>query len=164
MVAVAWVLVVGVLALLTVVLLARTPLAEYRRRRQERERARKRQWRRERAEAAERRRTERAMNPARAAARRGVPRWQQVAKRSGSKCWLCGTRTFPDDRRRVGAGAEQLGATYPAVDFVVPIERGGTYELDNARVVHRHCQALRVADGGRDTYGAPRRTHPPSAG
>jgi 5-methylcytosine-specific restriction endonuclease McrA len=159
----AWVLVVGVLGLLVVVLFAREPLTEYRRRRHERERERKRQWRRDRAEAAAARRTERAMNPARAAARRGAPRWQQVAQRSGSKCWLCGTRTFPDDRRRVGSGAEQFGATYPAVDFIVPIERGGTYELDNARVVHRHCHALRIADGGRENYGSPRRTYPPSA-
>ncbi len=160
----AWVLVVGVLGLVTVVLFARQPLAEYRRRRDERERERRRAGRRDRAQAAAQRRTERAMNPARAAARRGAPRWQQVAQRSGSKCWLCGTRTYPDDRRRVGTGAEQFGATYPAVDFVVPIDRGGTYEIGNARIVHRHCQALRAADGGREAYGSPRRTFPPAAG
>ena len=104
---------------------------------------------------------ERAMNPAKAAARSGPPRWQQVAERQGGKCWLCGTRTYADDRTRVGTGAERLGATYPTVDYVLPIEQGGTYERDNVRLAHQHCRDLRRANPARREYGSPRRTYPP---
>ena len=148
-----------VVALLVLGLLLREPFAEFRKRRRARARERKRQWRRDRDAARAQRSQERAMNPVRAAARKGPPRWQQVEKRQGGKCWLCGTRIYPDDRRRVAAGEERLGATYPEVDFVVPIVSGGTYELDNARIAHRHCHALRVANPARTTYGAPKRTY-----
>lgn len=100
------------------------------------------------------------MNPARAAARSGPPRWQQVAERQGGKCWLCGTRTYPDDRRRTGPGSEQQGATYPTVDYVVPIDQGGTYEQDNVRLAHRHCRDVRVANPARREFGTPPRTFP----
>lgn len=101
------------------------------------------------------------MNPVRAAARQGPPRWQQVQQRSGGKCWLCGTRTHADDRRRATDGREQLGATYPVVDFIVPVDSGGSYAFDNARIVHRHCRDLRANDRGRSQYGPPRRTFEP---
>ena len=99
------------------------------------------------------------MNPAKAAARRGPPRWQQVAQRNGSKCWLCGTRTYPDDRRRAGVGTEQLGATYPTVDYVVSIDRGGTYDMGNARIAHRLCAESRLANPGREEFRPPLRTY-----
>ena len=148
-----------VVALLALGLLLREPFAEFRKRRRERARVRKGQWRRDREASRVQRSQVRAMYPARAAARKGPPRWQQVEKHHGGKCWLCGARTYPDDRRRVAAGDERLGATYPEVDFVVPIVSGGTYERDNARIAHRHCQALRVANPARTTYEAPKRTY-----
>ena len=152
--------VAALLALAVAVILLREPVRELRARRRERERMRKRQWRQQRAEARERRRVERAMSPAKTAARRGAPRWQQVAERQGAKCWLCGTRTYADDRLRTPDGAERLGATYPIVDYVTPIERGGTYEPDNVRLAHRHCAQVRAQNPARDKYGAPRRTYP----
>lgn len=100
------------------------------------------------------------MNPARAAARKGPRRWQQVAQRQGGKCWLCGTRTNPDDRRRLDVGSEQLGATYPTVDYVVPIDKGGTYEMDNLRIAHRSCQDRRMANVSRTEFTPPKRTFP----
>lgn len=154
-----WVLIV-VLALVAVALLVREPAGRWRVRRRERQQERKREERRQRRQAQAERRSERAMNPARAAARSGPPRWQQVAERQGGKCWLCGTRTYADDRRRTGPGSEQLGATYPAVDYVVPIEQGGTYEQENVRLAHRQCRDVRIANSSRREFGSPRRTFP----
>jgi len=154
------VLLVG-LAALALVLLLREPLREFRVHRRERAQERKRAWRRERDAERDQRRVERAMNPAKAAAKKGPPRWQQVVERQGGKCWLCGTRTYPDDRRRVGVGEERLGAAYPTVDYVVPIDRGGTYAPDNVRVAHRHCRDLRAANPARKDFGPPRRTFAP---
>jgi hypothetical protein len=155
-----WVIVSAVAAVVALAFLLREPLAELRQRRRERERERKRARRRQRELDKAQRRTERAMNPVKAAARKGEPRWQQVAQRQGSKCWLCGTRTYPDDRRRLDVGAEQFGATYPAVDFVIPLDRGGTYEMDNLRIAHRQCQERRREDASRSKFAAPKRTFP----
>jgi hypothetical protein len=149
-----------VLALVALFLLLRGPLDELRRRRRERAQARKREWRRQREEEKERRRVERAMNPAKVAARRGEPKWQQVADKQGAKCWLCGTRTYPDDRRRVDVGEERYGATYPVVDYVVAVDRGGTYEPDNVRIAHRHCAQVRAQNPARTEFGSPKRTFP----
>ena len=99
------------------------------------------------------------MNPAKAAARSGPPAWQKVATAHGAKCVLCGTRTFEDDRLRTGSGEERLGKTYPEVVFLTPLEAGGTYELSNARIAHRHCAAVQRAHPGRGKYGTPPRTY-----
>jgi len=148
-------------AVVALLLLLRGPMSELQARRRQRAQERKRQWRRDRDLAKRQRATDRAMNPAKAAARKGPPRWQQVAQRQGSKCWLCGTRTNSDDRRRLDGGGEQLGATYPVVDYVVPVDRGGTYEYDNARLAHQHCRDLRTANPARAEWGAPRRSYGP---
>jgi hypothetical protein len=148
----------AVLAAIALVLVLREPLRELRRRRAERARERKREWRRRRDEERARRSRERAMNPVKAAARKDPPKWQQVAQRSGSKCWLCGTRTFADDRQRT-AGGERLGSTYPTVDYVIPVERGGTHVMDNLRIAHRHCAEVRRGNPARTEFGTPRRTY-----
>ena len=152
-------LVILVLGTVALVLLVRRPFIEWRRRRAVRAQERKREWRRQREADKERRRIERAMNPAKAAAKKGPPRWQQVAERQGGKCWLCGTRTYPDDRRRVDVGEERYGATYPTVDYVVPIDRGGTYENENVRIAHVHCARVRAQNPARTEFGSPKRTY-----
>jgi hypothetical protein len=104
------------------------------------------------------------MNPAKAAARKGEPKWQQVAERQGNKCWLCGTRVYSDDVRRVDVGEQRFGATYPCVDYVTPVEQGGTYEVDNLRIAHRQCQQRRIASGPGVKFGPPKRTYPAASG
>jgi 5-methylcytosine-specific restriction endonuclease McrA len=153
------VIVLALLAALVLALLLRGPIREYRARRRERERERKRAWRRQRDDEKARRRTERAMNPVRAAARKGEPTWQQVAKRQGRKCWLCGTSVQPDDATRSPDGTLLPGACYPAVDHVVPLDKGGTNVMDNVRLVHRVCRQRRVANVGRGEFTPPKRTY-----
>lgn len=118
----------------------------------------KRDGRRERAAARERRRVERAMGPAKAAAKKGAPTWQQVAKRHGSKCVLCGTRTFVDDRQRQKGGGDRLGKTYPTVIYLDRLEAGGRADIDNARIAHRHCASVRESQPARQEFGSPPRT------
>lgn len=141
------------------VLLTWRIVGEVRQRRSVRAQEAKRERRRERRQRARNPQPERPMNPARAAARKGPPAWQVVGQRQGTKCWLCGRRTHEDDRQRQPNGTYRLGATYPTVVYVTPIDRGGSYDLDNARVAHRHCAALRESDVGRREYGTPKRTY-----
>lgn len=152
-----WVL-LAILLVAAVVLLLRGPAREWQQRRAVRAQDRKRAARKERQQARERGNPERAMNREKAAARSGEPTWQQVAQRSGSKCWLCGTRTFTDDRTRTATG-ERLGATYPTVDYVVSPANGGGYGADNTRIAHRHCAAARAKNPAREKYGTPPRTY-----
>lgn len=152
-----WVL-LAVLAVVAAVILLRGPWREWRRRRAERAQERKRAQRRERRESRERGNPERALNKARVAARTGGPSWQQVAARHGRKCWLCGRGTHEDDRERQADGSTRLGAAFPCVVFDVPVDHGGTYEMSNARLAHRHCASLREANPARTQYGAPRPT------
>ncbi len=153
-------LVIALLAVVVLALLLREPIAELRRRRRARVQERKREWRRQREADREQRRVDRAMNPAKAAAKKGPPKWQQVSQRQGAKCWLCGTRAYSDDRRRVGPGTDQFGATFPTVDYVVPIDGGGTYDMANARIAHRACAERRRANPGHETFRPPQRTYP----
>ena len=120
----------------------------------ERKRARRRE-RVERATAA----PERPMNPAKAAARSGPPRWQQVADRQGSKCWLCGTRVFPDDRAPGRVADARPGATYPVVDYVIAPDQGGSYVWGNVRLAHLACQRGRAAGPNITRFTTPSRTY-----
>ena len=139
------------------VLLLHRPVAHWRRGAAEREQEAKRRARRERREQAQAP-PERPMNPAKAAARSGPPRWQQVMERQGTKCWLCGTRVYPEDRQGSGKRAT-LGATYPEVDIVIPLEQGGSYAWDNVRLAHRACRRGRAARPDITTFTSPSRTY-----
>ena len=156
----AWAVVLVLLAAVALLLILREPFGEWWARRRQREVEKKRAWRRQR-ELERAQRSGPAMNQAKVAARKGLPRWQQVAGRQGSKCWLCGTRTYPDDRQRVAAGEERLGAAYPVVDLVLPLDDGGTYDPDNLRIAHRQCSERRVVKPDRTDYRAPKRTFTP---
>ena len=120
----------------------------------ERKRARRRERR-----ARESRAPERPMNQAKAAARSGPPRWQQVAERQGRKCWLCGTRVYVEDSRRRPDGTSVEGATYPVVDFVLPPESGGSFANENVRLAHRACRDGRARNPKLERFTAPRRTY-----
>lgn len=157
----AWVL-IAVLAGIAIVLMLRQPLRAWRRHQVERDQERKRQWRKDREERREQRRRERAMNPAKAAARKGPPSLAQVARENGAKCWLCGTRTFDDDVLRETSGKQKLGATFPVIDYVVAIDHGGTFEVSNARIAHNHCATVRSRNPTGSKFGRPPRTFPPT--
>ena len=155
----AWI-VIALLGAAAAGLLLREPLRTWKSHRARQAQERKRQWRKDRDAQKAQRSIDRAMNPAKAAARNGPPALSQVARLHGPKCWLCGTRTFDDDAARDRHGKERLGATYPVVDYVVSIDSGGTFELANARVAHRHCAGVRASRPAQTQFGRPPRTYP----
>ena len=79
-------------------------------------------------------------------------------ERQGTKCWLCGTRVYPDDRSGKGADA-RLGATHPIVDFVVEPDQGGSYAWDNVRLAHVACRRGRLARPDVTRFTTPSRTY-----
>ncbi len=151
-----WDLVADALGAGAAVIVTSRILVEVRSRREALQRERKRARRKERRAKAQS--SEKSRNPARAAARRGAPTWQQVSAKQGSKCWLCGTRTYADDHRRDASGTDRLGKCFPCVDYVVALESGGTYAESNLRLAHRHCASARRANPALTTFGRPPRT------
>lgn len=134
-------------------------LGEVRRSRAARDQETKRQWRRDRRARARAPVDTSRRNAAKASLRKGAPTWQQVAQRQGPKCWLCGTRTYADDRHRDASGREHLGKAFPCIDVVVPIDVGGTFEDANVRLAHRHCAAARRDNPSLQKFGRPPRTY-----
>jgi len=62
-----------------------------------------------------------------------------LIKRDGNNCGICGeammpTATYPDPNS-------------PSIDHIIPVSRGGTHELANARAAHLSCNIRR---GNRD--------------
>lgn len=54
----------------------------------------------------------------------------EVVKRDGDACYLCGKETDRDDR---------------TLDHVVPLRRGGKHIPSNCRVAHRRCNSKKGA-------------------
>lgn len=60
---------------------------------------------------------------------------EQLARRDGWQCWLCGGEVDPD--------APPSSPAAPTVDHVVPRSRGGRTEPSNLRLAHRRCNGRR---------------------
>jgi 5-methylcytosine-specific restriction endonuclease McrA len=77
--------------------------------------------------------------------------WRTIAKRDGLLCWLCGQWTDPDDfdlvEGRDRRSAVACGPTYPTLDHVVALSRGGDHVGDNVRLA---CHACNTRKGDRD--------------
>lgn len=60
-------------------------------------------------------------------------------------CWLCGKPTDMNDFRKDVHGNVICGESYPSIDHVVPVSRGGDHTWDNIRLAHRGCNSKRGA-------------------
>ena len=76
----------------------------------------------------------------RRARKAGVPREhytrQQLLERDGYTCYLCHT---PVDLTAPHVVGQPGWETYPHVDHVIPISKGGHDTLDNVRIAHARC-------------------------
>ncbi|MGY1693572.1 HNH endonuclease [Geodermatophilus sp. SYSU D00814] len=82
---------------------------------------------------------------------------QDVYERDNGHCYLCGLPTIGD----LDDGGQPASAT---LDHVVPIQQGGAHTLDNVRLAHLYCNAVkgsrsaeeaRAALAGREPVVAP---------
>lgn len=64
----------------------------------------------------------------------------EVIERDNGICYICGCRTSKDDHyyRR---GWFTVGDSYPTIDHVYPIARGGTHTWDNVRLACHRCNS-----------------------
>jgi len=61
---------------------------------------------------------------------------EALYRRDSGVCYLCGGMCDWNDR---DAEHNKCGATYPSIDHVIPLAKGGTHAWDNVRLAHLGC-------------------------
>lgn len=65
----------------------------------------------------------------------------KMIKRDGLRCALCGGLCNPDDH----SWSKYSGPTYPSIDHIIPMSKGGSHTWDNVQVAHIMCNSLKGA-------------------
>ena len=58
-------------------------------------------------------------------------------------CWICGNKCDFDDHWTDENGAYYVGASYPSIDHVMPLSKGGLHSWDNVKLAHHYCNTLK---------------------
>lgn len=64
-------------------------------------------------------------------------------------CYLCGTECNYNDMTITSEGHFVAGKTYPSVEHVKPLSKGGKHSWDNVKLAHHRCNTLK---GNRMTH------------
>jgi 5-methylcytosine-specific restriction endonuclease McrA len=70
--------------------------------------------------------------------------WKTVAKRDGLACHICGDDCDPEDYRYTN-NHFSAGITYPTVDHVYPLSKGGEHTWQNVKLAHLWCNSYKNA-------------------
>lgn len=63
----------------------------------------------------------------------------KLIKRDGLRCALCGGMCNLNDH----SWSEYSGATYPSIDHIIPMSKGGGHTWDNVQIAHMLCNSLK---------------------
>ena len=66
-----------------------------------------------------------------------------IYERDNGICYLCGRRTSYKDCKINDKGYFIVGKTYPSIDHVVPLSKGGANFNDNCRLACHRCNSLK---------------------
>lgn len=66
----------------------------------------------------------------------------KVMHNDNGLCWLCGKKVDPHDYQTRG-NRFICGKSYPTVDHVVPLSKGGLHTWDNVRLAHQRCNSIK---------------------
>ena len=69
---------------------------------------------------------------------------QRLFFRDGGVCYLCGEPCDWSDKEERD-GTIICGNTYPSIDHVIPLAKGGKHEWDNVKLAHRLCNSCKSA-------------------
>lgn len=64
---------------------------------------------------------------------------ESVYKKDSGTCYLCGCKCNWDDRTTDNNGSFIVGSTYPTIEHVIPISKGGLHEWKNIRLACWKC-------------------------
>lgn len=68
---------------------------------------------------------------------------EALYKRDAGRCWLCGGVCDWKDREKTSA-AIVCGDSYPSIDHVIPLSKGGEHSWENVRLAHRICNSIKA--------------------
>lgn len=71
---------------------------------------------------------------------------EKLFKRDGGVCYICGEVCDYEDRAITTDGHFISGRTYPSIDHVYPLARGGMHSWDNVRLAHHSCNGEKSDD------------------
>ena len=71
---------------------------------------------------------------------------QKLFRRDNGVCYLCGCLCDWDDKEIRPDGTIVCGNTYPSIDHVKPLTKGGCHSWDNVKLAHRICNSLKADD------------------
>jgi len=67
---------------------------------------------------------------------------EKLFKRDGGTCYLCGRECDWDDWKVID-GQFVAGESYPSIDHVKPISKGGAHTWENIKLACRHCNTVK---------------------
>lgn len=67
---------------------------------------------------------------------------EALYERDGGVCYICGKPCDWEDKETID-GTVICGNSYPSIDHVVPLARGGLHEWSNVKLAHRHCNSVK---------------------
>lgn len=68
---------------------------------------------------------------------------QRLFERDNGICYLCGEACDWNDFKRDENNYFIAGGSYPSIDHVVPISKGGLHSWDNVKLAHFYCNTLK---------------------
>lgn len=68
---------------------------------------------------------------------------KKLSKKDKSICHLCNDKVSRNDFYYTDEGHFIAGDSYPSIDHVRPISKGGTHTWDNVRLAHRICNSIK---------------------
>lgn len=70
---------------------------------------------------------------------------KRLFKKEWGVCYLCGDSCDWNDYTITESGVFIAGNTYPSIDHLVPLSKGGLHSWDNVRLAHRICNSKKSA-------------------
>lgn len=67
----------------------------------------------------------------------------KLYERDEGCCHICGGHTDFKDYSETAEGYFIAGNTYPSIDHVIPIAKGGLHQWDNVKLAHRICNSIK---------------------
>ena len=58
-------------------------------------------------------------------------------------CYLCGVECDSNDYTTDDRGSFIVGKTYPSIEHVIPVSKGGSHTWDNVRLAHHYCNTIK---------------------
>ena len=68
---------------------------------------------------------------------------EKVIRKEKNVCYLCGSQCNSNDFTVDDRGSFIVGKSYPSIEHVRPISKGGTHTWDNVKLAHHYCNSIK---------------------